>query len=190
MYLPLLLEAFKAFVAEYIGVSPTFCTKVTLSLIQDFCFYLNPDVRCLLQVIPINIISWFHNYFDFVTDSKLHTHSKTTASFPGLVEFFFLLLLPLRCLVDVRNLRNTVSLLLALFSALFLVRFLKIPVPELIVQATEAKAKAESLVAERAKDLQLLQEKTTDYVTKSKFFRSIRKRHTGNYAVYVTNRKR
>ena len=37
-------------------------------------------------------------------------------------------------------------------------RFLKIPAPELIVQATEAKAKAESLAAERAKDLQLLQE--------------------------------
>lgn len=53
---------------------------------------------------------------------------------------------------------DTVSLLLALFTALFLVRFLKIPAPELIVQATEAKAKAESLAAERAKDLQLLQE--------------------------------
>jgi hypothetical protein len=52
----------------------------------------------------------------------------------------------------------TVSLLLALFTALFLVRFLKIPASELIVQATEAKAKAESLAAERAKDLQLLQE--------------------------------
>lgn len=89
---------------------------------------------------------------------NLHTHSKTPAFFPGLVEFFFLLLLPLRCLVDFRNLGNTVSLLLALFPTLFLVRFLKIPAPELIVQATEAKAKAESLAAERAKDLQLLQE--------------------------------
>ena len=89
---------------------------------------------------------------------KLHTHSKTPASFPGLVEFFFLLLLPLWCLVDFRNLGYTVSMLLALFTALFLVRFLKIPAPELIVQATEAKAKAESLATERAKDLQLLQE--------------------------------
>ena len=60
---------------------------------------------------------------------KLHTHSKTPASFPGLVEFFLLLLLPLRCLVDFRNLGNTVSLLLALFPALFLVRSLKIPAP-------------------------------------------------------------
>ena len=34
----------------------------------------------------------------------------------------------------------------------------QLPAPELIVQATEAKAKAESLAAERAKDLQLLQE--------------------------------
>lgn len=89
---------------------------------------------------------------------KLHTHSTPPASFPGLVEFFLLLLLPLRCLVDFRNLGNTVSLLLALFPTLFLVRFLKIPAPELIVQATEAKAKAESLATERAKDLQLLQE--------------------------------
>lgn len=91
---------------------------------------------------------------------KLHTHSTPPppASFPGLVEFFLLLLLPLRCLVDFRNLGYTVSLLLALFTALFLVRFLKIPAPELIVQATEAKAKAESLATERAKDLQILQE--------------------------------
>ena len=61
--------------------------------------------------------------------NHLHTHSKPPASFPGLVEFFLLLLLPLRCLVDVRNLGNTVSLLLALLTALFLVRFLKLPVP-------------------------------------------------------------
>lgn len=27
------------------------------------------------------------------------------------------------------------------------------------------------------------------FVTKSKFFRSIRKKHTGNFAVYVTNKK-
>ena len=59
----------------------------------------------------------------------LHPHSKTPSSFPGLVEFFLQLLLPLRCLVDFRNLGNTVSLLLTLFPALFLVRFLKIPAP-------------------------------------------------------------
>ena len=105
-------------------------------------------------------------YRVILIDTKNHTLSyKITypfhhppASFPGLVEFFLLLLLPLRCLVDFRNLGYTVSLLLALFTALFLVRFLKIPAPELIVQATEAKAKAESLATERAKDLQLLQE--------------------------------
>lgn len=34
----------------------------------------------------------------------------------------------------------------------------QLPAPELIVQATEAKAKAENLAAERAKDLQFLQE--------------------------------
>ena len=89
---------------------------------------------------------------------KSHPHSKTPAFFPGLVEFFLQLLLPLWCLVDIRNLGNTVSLLLDLFTALFLVRFLKAPAPELIVQAAEAKAKAESLAAERAKELQFLQE--------------------------------
>ncbi len=52
---------------------------------------------------------------------KSHTHSKTPASFPGLVEFFLLLLLPLRCLVDFRNLGYTVSLLLALFSAILFI---------------------------------------------------------------------
>lgn len=30
------------------GVSPTFRTKVTLSLMQGFCFFLNPDVRWLV----------------------------------------------------------------------------------------------------------------------------------------------
>lgn len=34
----------------------------------------------------------------------------------------------------------------------------QLPAPELIVQATEAKAKAESLAAEQAKELQVLQE--------------------------------
>ena len=89
---------------------------------------------------------------------KLHTHSKTPASFPGLVEFFLLLLLSLRFMVYFWNLGNAVSLLLALFTALFLVLFLKAPAPELIVQATEAKAKAESLAKKQAKELQVLQE--------------------------------
>ena len=89
---------------------------------------------------------------------NLHTHSKTPASFPGLVEFFLLLLLSLRCLVDFRNLGYTVSLLLALFPALFLVRFLKIPAPELIVQATEEQVRAVMKSEEQAKELQILQE--------------------------------
>ena len=33
------------------------------------------------------------------------------------------------------------------------------------------------------------QKKTTDCVTKSKSFRNIRKKHTGNFAGYVTNRE-
>ena len=51
---------------------------------------------------------------------KLHTHSKIPGSFPGLVEFFLLLLLSLRFLVYFWNLGNTVSLLLDLFPTLFL----------------------------------------------------------------------
>lgn len=89
---------------------------------------------------------------------NLHTHSKTTASFPGLVEFFFLLLLPLRYLVDIWNQGNTVSLLLDFFPALFLALFLKAPASELIVQATEEKVRAEMKTEEQAKELQVLQE--------------------------------
>ena len=66
--------------------------------------------------------------YDFVTDSKSHFHPKSPDSLPGLVEFFLQLLLPLRYQIDVRNLGYTVSLLLALFTALSLVRFLKIPI--------------------------------------------------------------
>ena len=90
---------------------------------------------------------------------KSYTHSKTPTSFPGLVEFFLLLLLPLRCLVDFRNLGNTVSLLLDLFPALFLALFLKAPASELIVQATEEKVRAVMKSEEQAKELQILHEK-------------------------------
>ena len=62
---------------------------------------------------------------------KLHTHSKTPASFPGLVEFFLLL----QRLVDFQTFGNTIYLLYALFPALLLVRFLKAPALELITQA-------------------------------------------------------
>ena len=89
---------------------------------------------------------------------NLHTHSKTPASFPGLVEFFLLLLLPLWYLIDIWNLGNTVSLLLALLPALFLVRFLKAPAPELIAKAAEEKVRAEMKAEEQAKELQVLQE--------------------------------
>ena len=74
------------------------------------------------------------------------------------LKFFLQLLLPLRCLVDVRNLGNTVPLLLALFSALFLVLFLKIPAPELIAKAAEEKVRAEMRAEEQVKELQVLQE--------------------------------
>lgn len=67
--------------------------------------------------------------YQAVSYLKLHTHSKTPAFLPGLVEFFLLLLLPLWCLVDIQNLGNTVFLLLDFFPALFLVWFLKIPAP-------------------------------------------------------------
>lgn len=41
----------------------------------------------------------------------------------------------------------------------------------------------------RLKSSRFFRKKTTDCVTKSKFFRSIKKKHTGNFAGYVTNRK-
>ena len=148
---------------------------------MHFVRLLNP----LYHKVKTCFCQWY-KYFRILS-VDIPYPSQNPASFSGLVEFFFLLLLPLRCLAYFRNLGNTVSLLLALFPALFLLRFLK--VPELIVQATETKVKAESLAAERAKDLQSFRKKTTDYVTKSKFFRSIRKKHIGNFAGYVMNRK-
>lgn len=66
----------------------------------------------------------------------------------------------------------------------------QLPAPELIAKAAEEKVRAEMKSEEQAKELQVLWEKkTTDCVTKSKFFRSIKKKHTGNFAGYVTNRK-
>lgn len=65
----------------------------------------------------------------------------------------------------------------------------QLPAPELIAKAAEEKVRAEMKSEEQAKELQVLRKKTTDCVTKSKFFRSIKKKHTGNFAGYVTNRK-
>ena len=61
----------------------------------------------------------------------------------------------------------------------------QLPAPELIAKAAEEKVRAEMKSEEQAK----FRKKTTDCVTKSKFFRSIKKKHTGNFAGYVTNRK-
>lgn len=65
----------------------------------------------------------------------------------------------------------------------------QLPAPELIAKAAEEKVRAEMKSEEQAKELQVFRKKTTDCVTKSKFFRSIRKKHTGNFAEYVMNRK-
>lgn len=65
----------------------------------------------------------------------------------------------------------------------------QLPAPELIAKAAEEKVRAEMKSEEQAKELQFFRKKTTDCVTKSKFFRSIKKKHTGNFAGYVTNRK-
>lgn len=65
----------------------------------------------------------------------------------------------------------------------------QLPAPELIAKAAEEKVRAEMKSEEQAKELRFFRKKTTDCVTKSKFFRSIKKKHTGNFAGYVTNRK-
>ena len=64
----------------------------------------------------------------------------------------------------------------------------QLPAPELIAKAAEEKVRAEML-KNRLKSSRFFRKKTTDCVTKSKFFRSIKKKHTGNFAGYVTNRK-
>lgn len=66
----------------------------------------------------------------------------------------------------------------------------QLPAPELIAKAAEEKVRAEMKSEEnRLKSSRFFRKKTTDCVTKSKFFRSIKKKHTGNFAGYVTNRK-
>lgn len=55
------------------------------------------------------------------------------------------------------------------------------PLEKIIGELNEVKA--------RLKSSRFFRKKTTDCVTKSKFFRSIKKKHTGNFAGYVTNRK-
>lgn len=64
----------------------------------------------------------------------------------------------------------------------------QLPAPELIAKAAEEKVRAEMRAEEQVKELQVLQEEN-DRLRKSKFFRSIKKKHTGNFAGYVTNRK-
>ena len=65
----------------------------------------------------------------------------------------------------------------------------QLPAPELIAKAAEEKVRAEMKSENRLKSSRFFRKKTTDCVTKSKFFRSIKKKHTGNFAGYVTNRK-
>lgn len=64
----------------------------------------------------------------------------------------------------------------------------QLPAPELIAQATEAKAKAESLAAEQAKELQVLQEENNRLRNEIKALQEYKEKHTGNFAVYVTNK--
>lgn len=64
----------------------------------------------------------------------------------------------------------------------------QLPAPELIAKAAEEKVRAE-MKSEEQESSRFFRKKTTDCVTKSKFFRSIKKKHTGNFAGYVTNRK-
>lgn len=65
----------------------------------------------------------------------------------------------------------------------------QLPAPGLIAHASEEKAKAEAKIQEQGKEIQRIQEENIRYVTKSKAFRSIRKRHTGNFAGCVMNKK-
>ena len=113
--------------------------KVILCIFVKFFYSLYCNFNSFLcqrckgfRVLSIEVLSIYQtttpDIYDFVTDSKSHFHPKSPDSLPGLVEFFLQLLLPLRYQIDVRNLGYTVSLLLALFTALSLVRFLKIPI--------------------------------------------------------------
>ncbi len=55
----------------------------------------------------------------------------------------------------------------------------QLPATEIIAQAAEEKAKAESRAEDRKRIYNVYRMKITGCVTKSKFFRNIRRKHTG-----------
>lgn len=89
----------------------TFLNSCILKKTNQACYKL----RFEFQSIENNKV---HRHFKTVGPSfidgiieinvKSHTFSKTPASFPGLVEFFFLLLLLLRC-INRKNGHNTIK---------------------------------------------------------------------------------
>lgn len=89
---------------------------------------------------------WVETVWKFIEKNDFDIYDKETTPF-----------LPVP--PDIEKERNQVEALCMLMSEFITAqKHIQFPAPELIVQAAEAKAKAESLAAERAKELQFLQE--------------------------------
>ena len=89
---------------------------------------------------------WVETAWKFIEKNDFDIYDKETTPF-----------LPVP--PDIEKERNQVEALCMLMSEFITAqKHIQLPAPELIVQAAEAKAKAESLAAERAKELQFLQE--------------------------------
>lgn len=120
---------------------------------------------------------WVETAWKFIEKNDFDIYDKETTPF-----------LPVP--PDIEKERNQVEALCMLMSEFITAqKQIQLPAPELIAKAAEEKVRAEMKAEEQAKSSSFFRKKTTDCVTKSKIFRSIRKKHIGNFAGYVTNRK-
>ena len=120
---------------------------------------------------------WVETAWKFIEKNDFDIYDKETTPF-----------LPVP--PDIEKERNQVEALCMLMSEFITAqKQIQLPAPELIAKAAEEKVRAEMKTEEQANSSRFFRKKTTDCVTKSKSFRNIRKKHTGNFAGYVTNRK-
>ena len=112
--------------------------RVPKSILEEIKIY------CRKAGKPVG--EWVETAWKFIEKNDFDIYDKETTPF-----------LPVP--PDIEKERNQVEALCMLMSEFITAqKHIQLPAPELIVQAAEAKAKAESLAAERAKELQFLQE--------------------------------
>ena len=110
---------------------------------------------------------WVETAWKFIEKNDFDIYDKETTPF-----------LPVP--PDIEKERNQVEALCMLMSEFITAqKQIQLLAPELIAKTAEEKVRAEMKSEEQTKRRS----------SKSKFFRSIKKKHTGNFAGYVTNRK-